>query len=253
MDIDRQAIERRDFPIGRRGYDPAAVDAHLRALAAEFEELQRASAGAGAEPSLASTAATQVQSILTAAETAAADIERQALREREGDPRAGRQRRRAHARGGPRAGARTRGGRRAGDRGAARARLHDGRRGRRAGGEPAYRRRAPGGRSGGGSDEHGRALRRRLRTRRRQRRGRRRGGACDAGRRHDRRSGAGRCGVRRRRSDPSARSRLVGLRTARARAPRAPRAPSPRPPSPRAPSRRRRRATATSTAPAWSR
>jgi len=80
VDIDRQAIERRDFPIGRRGYDPAAVDAHLRALAAEFEELQRASAGAGAEPSLASTAATQVQSILTAAENAAADIERQALK-----------------------------------------------------------------------------------------------------------------------------------------------------------------------------
>ncbi len=79
MDMDRQAIERRDFPIGRRGYDPAAVDAHLRALGAEFEELRRAGEGAGAEPSLASTAATQVQSILTAAETAAADIERQAL------------------------------------------------------------------------------------------------------------------------------------------------------------------------------
>jgi DivIVA domain-containing protein len=79
VDIDRQAIERRDFPIGRRGYDPAAVDAHLRALAAEFEELGRANAGGGQEPSLASTAATQVQSILDAAETAAADIERQAL------------------------------------------------------------------------------------------------------------------------------------------------------------------------------
>ena len=79
MDIDRQAIERRDFPIGRRGYDTAAVDAHLRALAAEFEELQSATAGARGGPSLASTAATQVQSILSAAETAAADIERQAL------------------------------------------------------------------------------------------------------------------------------------------------------------------------------
>ncbi len=78
MDLDRQAIERRDFPIGRRGYDPAAVDAHLRALAAEFEELKRASAEAAGEPSLASTAASQVQSILNAAETAAADIERQA-------------------------------------------------------------------------------------------------------------------------------------------------------------------------------
>ncbi|HUA73767.1 MAG TPA: DivIVA domain-containing protein [Solirubrobacteraceae bacterium] len=78
MDIDRQAIERRDFPISRRGYDPAAVDAHLRALAGEIEELQRERADGGSEPSLASAAGTQVQSILAAAETAAADIERQA-------------------------------------------------------------------------------------------------------------------------------------------------------------------------------
>src|ERR1700736_6787351 len=77
VDIDRQAIERRDFPIVRRGYDPAAVDAHLRALAQEIEQLARAQAGG--EPSLASTASTQVQSILQAAETAAADIEREAL------------------------------------------------------------------------------------------------------------------------------------------------------------------------------
>ena len=81
MDLDRQAIERRDFPIGRRGYDPAAVDAHLRGMAAEFEELQRAamSGGGGGDLSLASTAGSQVQSILEAAETAAAEIERQAL------------------------------------------------------------------------------------------------------------------------------------------------------------------------------
>jgi DivIVA domain-containing protein len=79
VDIDRQAIERRDFPIARRGYDTAAVDAHLRALAAEFEELQRSIAAGEGGPSLASTAATQVQNILKAAETAAADIERQAL------------------------------------------------------------------------------------------------------------------------------------------------------------------------------
>lgn len=77
VSFDRQAIERRDFPIGRRGYDPAAVDAHLRALADEIEALQRAQAG-GAATSLASTAGTQVQSILQAAETAAAEIERQA-------------------------------------------------------------------------------------------------------------------------------------------------------------------------------
>jgi DivIVA domain-containing protein len=75
VDLDRQAIERRDFPIGRRGYDTAAVDAHLRALAAEIEELQRAAAG---ESSLASAAGSQVQSIIQAAENAAAEIERQA-------------------------------------------------------------------------------------------------------------------------------------------------------------------------------
>jgi DivIVA domain-containing protein len=75
VDIDRQAIERRDFPIARRGYDTAAVDAHLQALAAEFEELQRSRRGAGAESSLAAAASSQVQSIIQAAESAAAEIE----------------------------------------------------------------------------------------------------------------------------------------------------------------------------------
>jgi hypothetical protein len=79
VDFDRQAIERRDFPIGRRGYDPAAVDTHLRALAEEFEELQRTAITGGSDVSVASTAGTQVQSILQAAETAAAEIERHAL------------------------------------------------------------------------------------------------------------------------------------------------------------------------------
>jgi vacuolar-type H+-ATPase subunit H len=79
VDFDRQAVERRDFPIGRRGYDPAAVDTHLRALADELEELQRAAITGGADVSVASTAGTQVQSILQAAETAAAEIERHAL------------------------------------------------------------------------------------------------------------------------------------------------------------------------------
>jgi hypothetical protein len=79
VDFDRQSIERRDFPIGRRGYDPAAVDVHLRALAEEFEQLQRQAIGGGVDVSVASTAGTQVQSILQAAETAAAEIERHAL------------------------------------------------------------------------------------------------------------------------------------------------------------------------------
>jgi DivIVA domain-containing protein len=74
VDLDRQTIERRDFPIGRRGYDPAAVDAHLRALATEVEEHQRAAAGPAAD-SLAATAGTQVQGIIAAAEAAAAQIE----------------------------------------------------------------------------------------------------------------------------------------------------------------------------------
>ena len=48
MELDPQGIERRDFPIVRRGYDPASVDAHLRALAADVEELHReASSGDG--------------------------------------------------------------------------------------------------------------------------------------------------------------------------------------------------------------
>jgi hypothetical protein len=80
VDIDRQAIERRDFPIARRGYEPAAVDAHLRALANEIEQLQRELSDGGAPPaSLASTAGTQVQSILAAAEATAAELERDAL------------------------------------------------------------------------------------------------------------------------------------------------------------------------------
>src|ERR1700733_5934568 len=78
VDIDRQAIERRDFPISRRGYEPAAVDARLRALASEVEQLQRERADGGSEPSLATTAGSQVQSILAATEAAAADIEQQA-------------------------------------------------------------------------------------------------------------------------------------------------------------------------------
>jgi len=76
VDIDRQAIEKRDFPIARRGYSPAAVDAHLRAVAAEVDELQRVAAGRSSD-SLAATAGTQVQSIIEAAEAAAAEIESQ--------------------------------------------------------------------------------------------------------------------------------------------------------------------------------
>jgi DivIVA domain-containing protein len=89
--LDRQSIEKRDFPIGRRGYEPASVDAHLAKVAREVEALQRSSrSGPGSAPasaapaaaapgaSLASIASTQVQAIVEAAETSAASIEREA-------------------------------------------------------------------------------------------------------------------------------------------------------------------------------
>jgi DivIVA domain-containing protein len=74
VELDRQSIERRDFPIGRRGYDPASVDAHLRALAEQVQELKGELTGRGAD-SLAASASAQVQAIVAAAESAAADIE----------------------------------------------------------------------------------------------------------------------------------------------------------------------------------
>ena len=95
MALDRQSIEKRDFPFGRRGYEPAAVDAHLAALAREIEDLKRAQAAAppaspasppsaaAAVPavpreSIASVASAQVQAIVEAAESSAAAIERDA-------------------------------------------------------------------------------------------------------------------------------------------------------------------------------
>jgi DivIVA domain-containing protein len=77
VELDRQTIEKRDFPIGRRGYDPAAVDAHLRTIAAEVQELRYALESRAGE-TLGSSAGTQVQGILEAAETTAAEIEQRA-------------------------------------------------------------------------------------------------------------------------------------------------------------------------------
>jgi hypothetical protein len=84
--LDRQSIEKRDFPLGRRGYEPAAVDSHLAAIAREVEALKRAQASAsgGRQPapaggaSLAAVASAQVQAIVEAAEASAAAIERDA-------------------------------------------------------------------------------------------------------------------------------------------------------------------------------
>ncbi len=79
MAMDRQRIEKKDFPIGRRGYDPEAVDAHLRALADEFEEFKRSARQRS--DTLASTASDQVRAIVEAAESSAAEIQRQAEEE----------------------------------------------------------------------------------------------------------------------------------------------------------------------------
>jgi DivIVA domain-containing protein len=74
--LERQLIEKKDFPIGRRGYDPEAVDAHLAAVADQVDELK--SSSRRRTETLASTASAQVQAIVEAAETSAAAITRQA-------------------------------------------------------------------------------------------------------------------------------------------------------------------------------
>jgi DivIVA domain-containing protein len=78
--LDRQAIEKRDFPIGRRGYDPAAVDAHLARLADEMDAVQRQAKRRSGD-SLAQSASEQVRAIVQAAESSASDIERTAEEE----------------------------------------------------------------------------------------------------------------------------------------------------------------------------
>jgi DivIVA domain-containing protein len=77
--MDRRSIERRDFPTGRRGYDPAAVDAHLRAIADQVEELE--AAARRRTETLAEAASEQVRLIVEAAESSAAEIKRRAERE----------------------------------------------------------------------------------------------------------------------------------------------------------------------------
>ena len=77
--MDRDAIERRDFPVGRRGYDQAAVDEHLRRVADEIEALRGRPAPA-ASPLSAGTS-DQVRVILEAAEASAAELRADAGRQ----------------------------------------------------------------------------------------------------------------------------------------------------------------------------
>jgi DivIVA domain-containing protein len=69
--LDRQTIMRDDFPSNRRGYDPAAVDAHLDRIADEVDEMRRRAA---ARAPLSAQAGEQVQAIVEAAERGAQEI-----------------------------------------------------------------------------------------------------------------------------------------------------------------------------------
>ena len=69
--MDRPSIQRSDFPTVRRGYEPDAVDAHLRHIADEVEALR-------SRGPVASAASSQVQKILEAAETTADQLRAEA-------------------------------------------------------------------------------------------------------------------------------------------------------------------------------
>jgi DivIVA domain-containing protein len=72
--VDRDLIQRRDFPTGRRGYDISAVDEHLRRVADAFEH----ETTIPAVPSVAATTSEQVREILEAAERSVAEVRAQA-------------------------------------------------------------------------------------------------------------------------------------------------------------------------------
>jgi cell division septum initiation protein DivIVA len=74
--LDRQSIEKNDFPLGSHGYDPQAVDDHLSSLADEIAEFKSASRRRA--ENMASSASEQVRAIIEAAESSAAEIQRSA-------------------------------------------------------------------------------------------------------------------------------------------------------------------------------
>jgi DivIVA domain-containing protein len=72
--VDRDGIERPDFPTGRRGYDPDAVHAHLRRVADEFEALRDRAQRPPEPPPLSAGTSEQVRVILEAAERSASEL-----------------------------------------------------------------------------------------------------------------------------------------------------------------------------------
>jgi DivIVA domain-containing protein len=82
--MEREEIERHDFPVGRRGYEQGAVDAHLRDVADEIERLKESRPPAAVRRPAASLSAgtsEQVRLILEAAERGAADMREDAGRQ----------------------------------------------------------------------------------------------------------------------------------------------------------------------------
>jgi hypothetical protein len=73
--LDRQHIEKRDFPIAREGYARQAVDEHLAAVA-ESVEARRRARGERSPRTLAAAAAERVQEIVGAAEARGVSIAR---------------------------------------------------------------------------------------------------------------------------------------------------------------------------------
>jgi DivIVA domain-containing protein len=78
--VDRDDIERTDFPAARRGYDPAAVHEHLRRVADGFDALAREKPAGG----MAAATSEQVRAILEAAERGATELHADAGREASG-------------------------------------------------------------------------------------------------------------------------------------------------------------------------
>ena len=65
MALERQSIEKKDFPIGRRGYDPDAVDSHLTALA-DYGHFCRAADACCVTQSTLSASIKELESVLEA-------------------------------------------------------------------------------------------------------------------------------------------------------------------------------------------
>jgi cell division septum initiation protein DivIVA len=78
MELERRSIERRDFPQAKRGYEPEAVDRHMRAVADAVESLK---ARAERPVTAGEVAAERVQAIVSAAEASAREIEERAKAE----------------------------------------------------------------------------------------------------------------------------------------------------------------------------